>query len=291
MDSNYDEVNSVRALEERRAVELENERCEHISKLTKRKDWEKIVEVMKFDGPNCWRMIKSIRPDGVNEGKVEEYQVHVVGILEDKRLPPIRGDKQSVTLGGFQCSQFMEDIEHIMDVVALFSRHVPGIQQAFIKQVGDKTMIEVGNRIFTPRNEAPTMQPATVDQLMDENGFIQQVNNTGTGFVYGEENVVYYGEEITDDDGTNSVVGIGKGRDMKARLVLRNVTLLDSTYTQLWLKTKVKGQLRLGGAARPVLAGRKRPGDEYGEAMRKRHILDPDTDGATKRLTEMALDE
>ncbi|KAJ3816578.1 hypothetical protein EV361DRAFT_1019152 [Lentinula raphanica] len=291
MDSNYDEVNAVRALEERQAVELENERCEHISKLTKRKDWEKIVEVMKFDGPNCWRMIKSIRPDGVNEGKVEEYQVHVVGILEDKRLPPIRGDKQSVTLGGFQCSQFMEDIEHIMDVVALFSRHVPGIQQAFIKQVGDKTMIEVGNRIFTPRNEAPTMQPATVDRLMDENGFIQQVNKTGTGFVYGEENVVYYGEEITDDDGTNSVVGIGKGRDMKARLVLRNVTLLDSTYTQLWLKTKVKGQLRLGGAARPVLAGRKRPGDEYGEAMRKRHILDPDTDGATKRLTEMALDE
>ncbi|KAJ3778497.1 hypothetical protein FB446DRAFT_699203 [Lentinula raphanica] len=42
-----------------------------------------------------------------------------------------------------------------------------------------------------------------------------------------------------------SVVGIEKGRDTKAHMVLRNITLLDARHAQAWLKVKTKSQLRV----------------------------------------------
>ncbi|KAJ3844365.1 hypothetical protein F5878DRAFT_678875 [Lentinula raphanica] len=224
--------------------------------------WEDRVEILKLENPSCWRMTKATKEGTEKQGMVEEFQLHIQGILEDKRVPPIRGEinstkkkqhlRQSVTLSGINSARFMEDVEHIMDVVALFARHVPGIQQTGITQVGEKTVIEVGNRIFTPKHEAPAMRPVEVDPLVDENGYIAQVNRVDSGFVYGDENVVYYGEEKTDEDGGKrvidispqkfhvgdivdvgfSIMGIGRGRDTKARLVLRSVTLLDATHTQ-----------------------------------------------------------
>ncbi|KAJ3817975.1 hypothetical protein EV361DRAFT_805292 [Lentinula raphanica] len=227
--------------------------------------WEGTVRVMKFENPACWRMVKNTLASQGGREMREEYQLHIQGILEDKRLPPIRGEKwysnsqkkkqhlrQSVALGGFDSAKFKQDVENIMDVVALFARHVPGIQPSGLRQVGDRMVIEAGNRIFTPRHEAPTMQPAEVDRLMDENGFIEQVNRGDPGFVYGDENVVFYdmGVELTkviriEDispqklhvgdivDVGFSVVGIGKGRDVKARVVMRNITLLDARHTQV----------------------------------------------------------
>ncbi|KAJ3842754.1 hypothetical protein F5878DRAFT_606905 [Lentinula raphanica] len=249
-------------------------------------------------------MIKTATKEAtVKQGQdmVEEYQVHVQGILEDKRLPPIRGEnnsqkkkqhlRQSVTLSAFNSPKFLEDVDHIMEVVALFARHIPGIQQTGIRQVGEKMVIEVGNRIFTPKHEAPMMQPVEVDRLLDENGYIAQVNRTDTAFVYGDENVVYYGEEKTDIDGGRRVIdispqkfhvgdivdvgftimGIGKGRDAKARLVLRNMTLLDATHTQAWLKVKAKNQLRITNVG-PMLSVRKRPGQEVDEEDTRRKM-------------------
>ncbi|KAJ3738221.1 hypothetical protein EV360DRAFT_77021, partial [Lentinula raphanica] len=85
-----------------------------------------------------WRMVK-VSSGAEKRNSVEEYQIHIQGIIEDKRLPPIRGEnnsqkkrqhlRQSVTLGGFESEKFALDVERIMDIIALFSRHVPGIQQ------------------------------------------------------------------------------------------------------------------------------------------------------------------
>ncbi|KAJ3819325.1 hypothetical protein F5880DRAFT_1510241, partial [Lentinula raphanica] len=144
--------------------------------------WEDRVEVSRFENPSCWRMVKAPAGDKEGQDMVEEYLLHIQGILEDKRVPPIRGEnnsqkkkqhlRQSVTLGAFNSPKFMEDVDHIMDVVALFARHVPGIQQTAVRQVGEKTVIDIGNRIFTPKHEAPMMQPVEVDRLLDENGYI-----------------------------------------------------------------------------------------------------------------------
>ncbi|KAJ3718493.1 hypothetical protein C8R42DRAFT_740877 [Lentinula raphanica] len=309
MDADYNAEKAVDAFEARREVELANERIVHVSRLTEMDGWEDRVEILKLENPSCWRMTKATKEGTEKQGMVEEFQLHIQGILEDKRVPPIRGEinstkkkqhlRQSVTLSGINSARFMEDMEHIMDVVALFARHVPGIQQTGITQVGEKTVIEVGNRIFTPKHEAPAMRPVEVDRLVDENGYIAQVNRVDSGFVYGDENVVYYGEEKTDEDGGKrvidispqkfhvgdivdvgfSIMGIGRGRDTKARLVLRSVTLLDATHTQAWLKQKAKNQLRVRNIG-PVLTVRKRPGQEDDE--------DEDT---RKRMTHMKIRE
>ncbi|KAJ3841850.1 hypothetical protein F5878DRAFT_702341 [Lentinula raphanica] len=304
MDASYDAEKA--AFEARRETELVNEKHTHVSRLTEKDGWEDWVEVLKLENPVGWRMVKVTADDSEKQEMVEEYQLHIQGILEDKRVPPIRGEnnsqkkkqhlRQSVTLGAFNSTKFKEDVEHIMDVVALFARHVPGIQQTGIMQVGDKTMIEVGNRIFTPRHEAPGMQAVEVDRLVDENGYIGQVNRMDPGFVYGDENVVFYGEEKTDVEGAKRIIdispqklhvgdivdvgfgvmGIGKGRDTKARLVLRNVTLLDATHTQAWLKLKAKNQLTVKNVG-PVLVRRKRPGQEE------------DEEDTRKKMTRMSI--
>ncbi|KAJ3834307.1 hypothetical protein F5878DRAFT_696780 [Lentinula raphanica] len=263
MDTKYDAEKAVQAFEARRKIELANERITHVSRLTEKEGWEDWVEVLKLENPSCWHMVKATVGNREAQDMVEEYQLHIQGILEDKRVPPIRGEnnsqkkkqhlRQSVTLGAFNSTKFMEDVDHILDVVALFARHVPGIQQTAIRQVGEKTVVEVGNRIFMPKHEAPMMQGVEVDQLLDENGYITLVSRTDPGFVYGDENVVYYGEEKTEADGVRriinisqqkfhvgnivdvgfTVMGIGKGRETKARLILRNMTLLNATHTQV----------------------------------------------------------
>ncbi|KAJ3834687.1 hypothetical protein F5878DRAFT_644937 [Lentinula raphanica] len=280
MDAHYDSKKAVEAFEARREMEMVNPKNMHVSRLTEKGGWEDWVEILRLENPSCWRMVKMTKPDAADKQEmVEEYQLHVQGILEDKRLPPIRGEnnsqkkkqhlRQTVTLSAFNSPKFMEDVEHIMDVVALFARHVPGIQQTGIRQVGEKMVIEIGNRVFTPKHEAPMMQPVEVDRLVDENGYIAQVNRTDTAFVYGDENVVYYGEEKTEADGGRrvldispqkfhvgdivdvgfGVMGIGKGRDAKARCVE---------------SVRAKQQLRITNVG-PVLTLRKRPGQEEDE--------------------------
>ncbi|KAJ3836337.1 hypothetical protein F5878DRAFT_663056 [Lentinula raphanica] len=309
MDAHYDAEKAVKALEERREVEMENAKNMHVSRLTKTEGWEDFVQIMRVDKPASWRMVKNAIAGQVEDQMVEEYQIHIQGILEDKRLPPIRGEnnksqkkmqhmRQSIVLGGFGSAVFKEDVENVLDVVALFARHVPGIQQTGIRQEGDRTVIEVANRMFTPRHEAPAMKAAKVNKLMDENGFIEQVNQSDMGFVYGEENVVHYGEEKTEPDGTRrvidispqkmhigdivdvgfSVVAIGKGRDAKARLVLRNITLLDAKHTQAWLKAKAKNLLRVGSARGTVTLKRRLDFEEQEESARG-------------KMTRMALED
>ncbi|KAH7880299.1 uncharacterized protein C8R40DRAFT_1165227 [Lentinula edodes] len=126
-------------------------------------------------------------------------------------------------------------------------------------------MIEVSNQIFTPKSDAPSMNPVKVRKDVDENGFIERVNATDTMYVYGEENIVLYSEEKLDQEGGKktirippqklhvgdivdvafNMVAVGKPNEQKAILLLRNITLLDATHTQThgmqkWLKQKVK---------------------------------------------------
>ncbi|KAJ3903049.1 hypothetical protein F5879DRAFT_990475 [Lentinula edodes] len=48
------------------------------------------------------------------------------------------------------------------------------------------------------------------------------------------------------------MVAFGRGTELEARLLLRNITLLDATHTQKWLKEKVKAQ-SLNIRAQPTL--------------------------------------
>ncbi|KIK71649.1 hypothetical protein GYMLUDRAFT_977696 [Collybiopsis luxurians FD-317 M1] len=126
---------------------------------------------------------------------------------------------------------------------------------------GGKTILEIGSRLFTLRKEAPNMPWADIDEEMDSNGFINNVKNSRVPFVYGDKNVVNYGEELTADDGVKStaktsaaklhagdivdvafsIIGIegnSTGKGGQALLLLQSVMLLDTSCTSEWLKKK-----------------------------------------------------
>ncbi|KAJ3884577.1 hypothetical protein GG344DRAFT_83826 [Lentinula edodes] len=207
------------------------------------KGWEDGIEIRKFEEPSCWRMTQS------DANRIFEVILHMQGVIEDKKLPPIRGEltkkrmqhlRQSITVSGLGSKDFAGDIMATKGTV-------------------ERPMLEMSNRIFTPKIEAPNMNPTTVNPEMDENGLIARTNATDAMFIYGEENVVLYGEERMDSSGRKktvripphvgdivdvafSMVAFGRGNELKARLLLRNITLLDATHTQKWLKEKVKNQ-------------------------------------------------
>ncbi|KAJ3886751.1 hypothetical protein GG344DRAFT_81388 [Lentinula edodes] len=155
----------------------------------------------------------------------------------------------------------------------------------------------MSNRIFTPKVEAPNMNPATVNPEMDENGFIERINATNGMFVYGEENIVVYREERIDATGRRKTVRIppqrlhvgdivdvafsmvvfGRGSELKARLLLRNITLLDATHTQKWLKEKVKAQ-SLNIRMQPTLKRRLEFEDAEEDARKRMKAMDIEND-------------
>ncbi|KAJ3892200.1 hypothetical protein GG344DRAFT_64823 [Lentinula edodes] len=296
-----------------------------------RKGWEDSVEIRKFEEPSCWRMTQS------DANGIFEVILHMQGVLEDKRLPPIRGEltkkrlqhlRQSITVSGLGVKNFAKDVDSVYDMYALFSRHVPGLKIMATKGTAERPMLEMSNRIFTPKVEAPNMNPATVNPEMDENGFIERINATNGMFVYGEENIVLYGEERMDATGRKkwvtlashkktgktkltvfkepsafhlrdcTMVAFGRGSELKARLLLRNITLLDATHTQKWLKEKVKAQ-SLNIRMQPTLKRRlefEDDGENTGKRMKGMDIenneneMEDDEEDARLRMRGMDIE-
>ncbi|KAJ4463373.1 hypothetical protein C8J55DRAFT_567627 [Lentinula edodes] len=293
MDKDYDEKEAVEALNRMRAICLGNEIRPHLSNFVQGEGWEDSTTIRKFEEPSCWRMAQ------VDANGVFEVIVHVQGVIEDKKLPPIRGEltkkkmhhiRQSITVSGLGSKAFGGDVDSVFDLYAFFARHIPGLKFDATKGTSERPMLEMSNRIFTPKVEAPNMNPAKVDKQMDENGVIERTNAMDAMFVYGEENIVLYGEEKTDASGRKktvrispqklhvgdivdiafSMVAFGKGNELKARLLLRNITLLDATHTQKWLKQKAKNQF-LSVKSQPMLRRRLEfDNDEDEEDARKR---------------------
>ncbi|KAJ3871994.1 hypothetical protein F5051DRAFT_433389 [Lentinula edodes] len=140
MDQSYDSKDAAEALNKMRMICLGNEIWPHISCFLEREGWEDSVEIHKFEEPSCWRMTQS------DVNGIFEVIWHMQGVLEDKKLPPIRGELmkkrlqhllQSVTMSGLGIKSFAKDVDSVYDM------------------------------IFTPMVEAPNMNPE-----MDENGFI-----------------------------------------------------------------------------------------------------------------------
>ncbi|KAJ3807282.1 hypothetical protein F5876DRAFT_68251 [Lentinula aff. lateritia] len=161
---------------------------------------------------------------------------------------------------------------------ALFLQHVPGLKIMATKGMMEQPMLKMSNGIFTPKVEAPNMNLTTVNPEMDENGLIERMNATNGMFVYRGKGVVLYGKERIDAtrckktvcippqrlhvgdivDVAFSMVAFGRGSELKARLLLYNITLLDTTHTQKWLKEKVKTVPEYQNAADPQAMSRVR---------------------------------
>lgn len=53
-----------------------------------KKGWQENVDILQMYEPKAWRMIQT-----TNEDEAEEVVLHMIGVLEDKLLPPLRGHK------------------------------------------------------------------------------------------------------------------------------------------------------------------------------------------------------
>ncbi|KAJ3826640.1 hypothetical protein EV361DRAFT_870212 [Lentinula raphanica] len=275
-----------------------------ISDIGKTKGWEANVKIVKFYEPNCWRMVQA---DGSDEP--HEVVFHMQGIIEGKCLPPfktttdrqtkkIRHIRQWIVISGLGNEAFEKDREGIMEVYALFARIANGVGGIEFKTTNERDMVEIGNRLFTPKDEAPNMEWAEIDEDMDSMGFMRWVKTNNIGLVYGEENVVKYGEEYTKITDSNpegkkrtmdiipqklhvgdivdvgfTMVGIegGKMSAPKAKLLLRTVTLIDSKHAQDWIKAKAKAQV--SGTTKKIQFGKRNFEDDEIEGTRKKFQL------------------
>ncbi|KAJ3817316.1 hypothetical protein F5880DRAFT_1511883 [Lentinula raphanica] len=266
-----------------------------------KKGWEADMKITKFYQPNCWRIIWVNGSDAP-----PEVVFHMQGVVEGKCLPPfkkvserqakkIRHTRQWVTISGLGSKAFEKDREGIMEVYATFARIANGLGGIEFKTSNDHDSVEIGNHMFTPKEEAPDMEWADIEDDMDTMGFMQWVKTSDIGLTYGEENVVKYGEEYTKvtkekPEGVKrtsdiipqkihvgdivdigfTMIGIEGGRMMpvKAKLVLRTVTLLDSTHAQDWIKAKAKAQG--SGLNRRMQIGKRTFDDDEIEGTRKR---------------------
>ncbi|KAJ3911526.1 hypothetical protein F5877DRAFT_73110 [Lentinula edodes] len=212
MDKDYNEKEAVIALEVAREACLDNVNRPHITALVKGNDWESSVKLKKYEEPSCWRMVQK------DENGLFEVIMHI------------------------------QDIDAVYDVYALFARHVPGLKVLAAQGTKEQPMIEVSNRIFTPKSDAPSMNPVKVRKDVDENGFIERVNATDTieeklDQEGGKKTIRIPPQKLHVGDIVNvafNMVAVGKPNEQKAILLLWNITLLDATHMQKWLKQKVK---------------------------------------------------
>ncbi|KAF9028521.1 hypothetical protein BDP27DRAFT_1375738 [Rhodocollybia butyracea] len=236
----------------------------------------------------------------------EEVVFHIQGVIEDKKLAPVKGDRsakklrhlrQSIVVSGLGNEGFDKDVEAVMDVYAILARHVQGLKPIEIKDLGRYSGLEFSSRVFTPKNEAPNMEWAVIDETVDSNNFLRDMKASGVGYVYGDENVVNFGAEVAGKEKKKTetiaphqfhvgdivdiafaVIAIeGRGANNGvAKLLLRSVTLLEGKHTQAWIKKKAM----LGSSG-----GRKV------NQLRKRAAFDDEEVEVTrKRLKQMNLD-
>ncbi|KAJ3729839.1 hypothetical protein C8R42DRAFT_716094 [Lentinula raphanica] len=273
-----------------------------ISDIANKKGWESEMKVEKFFQPNCWRIIWADGSDTPHE-----VVFHMQGVVEGKCLPPfrklneskqikkMRHTQQWITITGMGNEAFNNDREGIMELYAYFARISNGLAPVEFKKASEREVVEFGNRLFTPKEEAPDMEWADIQDDMDTLGFMQWVKKNEMGLIYGEENVVRYGEEYTkktDDSSAGkkrttdiipqkihvgdivdvgfTMVGVEGGRvsQAKAKLLLRTITLIDSTHAQEWIKAKAKAQIT--GNTKRVQMGKRDFDDDDVEGTRKR---------------------
>jgi hypothetical protein len=64
---------------------------------------------------------------------------------------------------------------------------------------GNHTSMNLSNRYFTPKRDAPSMVHVPFDKAIDPKGILEAMTNAG--FVHGEENAVQYYLHQVDDKG------------------------------------------------------------------------------------------
>ncbi|KAF8805555.1 hypothetical protein BYT27DRAFT_7224755 [Phlegmacium glaucopus] len=194
-----------------------------------------------------WRLVYSQVAEEDAPGP-EEVVASLQGIVCNADLPPFRecistGSKQikyirqSVTLTAFSDSAFDAVGTNIAEVHTLFRRIM-------------------SNRYFTPKSEVPDVAAGIVlGEDIDPHGNLRRA--AGTGYVHTADNQVYYFEQqvktpvtfqvgdIVEVQVSFAVLPLQEGK-LKMSMILRSISLLDGSQTQVSDRPRVTLKRRVG---------------------------------------------
>jgi hypothetical protein len=178
-----------------------------------------VMQLTETSEPTCWRLIRVSEP--ASESAPEEFEevvVSVTGAILDKKLPPISDQlvlsvihleqltyvhcrrraeyfKQEITLTGLGSPSFQRAVDATETVYTFIERGFEDGQLVpydFVKdRKGFGPTMEVANRFFTPRKDAPNMVAVKCGKEVDPRGIVEAVCREKS-LVHGEDNKVEF---------------------------------------------------------------------------------------------------
>ncbi|KAF8883848.1 hypothetical protein BD779DRAFT_1674379 [Infundibulicybe gibba] len=291
MDEHYNIEKAAQTLEALAQMRAESAYSGiQLSELCKSDNWSTGYSAVRIGNPPVWRLIKTTDESSApgtevgTTGEMEELVVSVQGIIVGRdELPPfaskispnskhLRYIRQGVSISGLGTTSFMNAIDSLKKIYALFSRSVgsTNLQSGTpTTTLGDYPTIEAFNRYFTAKKAGAREREYALSVDVDPFGTL--AGALGTGYYHGEDNIVNYYERTNDSHGDHRYLPAApvkmqvgdiieiqmslivvplRGGLFKMSSVLRSVTLMDGQYTQNATVARLDNQVAKEGPTR-----------------------------------------
>ncbi|TFK58566.1 hypothetical protein BDN72DRAFT_781927 [Pluteus cervinus] len=170
-------------------------------------DWLTSYAIEEYPEPHCWRLIKNVS----DEKQEAVFSLH--GVIVDKDLPPIVVApthtkayaflRQQITLSGLNIPEFEDAVDKARDIYNRFRRFFPEKQLLPWPElkciISEGRTLTLGNRYFTRRSEAPTLQPIPFERYVDPNRILAGCTNAQ--LFHSADNTVNYYRRYKDENG------------------------------------------------------------------------------------------
>jgi hypothetical protein len=95
-------------------------------------------------------------------------------------------------LVGYGTNTFNDAITSAQEIYGMFDRNLPeaSLESWALTRATQGSIFEASNRYFTPKRDAPDMEPIPISPLVDPRGILENLKKET--FLHGEENQVYY---------------------------------------------------------------------------------------------------
>jgi hypothetical protein len=120
---------------------------------------------------------------------VDDYPTHYPNSITPARYKFIR---QSISITGAGTTTFNEALKAVQEIYTLFHRQFPDgkLESWNTPDYAGHTAIDISNRYFTPKRDAPKMEHIPFGEAVDPHGILEDMAKSG--YVHGEENKVSY---------------------------------------------------------------------------------------------------
>ena len=107
-----------------------------------------------------------------------------------------------MTLVGLGSPTFEKAVQNVAEIYGYFDRHTEiGELESFQLTRNGEAILDVSNRLFTPRKDAPKMRAVPFADGVDRYGNLKEIVGEGE-YLHGEDNVVEYFRRCADEQGT-----------------------------------------------------------------------------------------